>query len=556
MKKLLSFSLAFFAAVASFAQNPCNCEVLEGNQTVNKTLVSTKCYLLKGCYTVKAPARLGIQAGTKIFGDKDSKGSLIIERGAQINAQGQEALPIIFTSNQPVGSRQPGDWGGIIIAGKAPNNQPGGEFTVEGPCTPITAGGTDPNDNSGTLRFARIEYAGIAFSANNEINSLTLASVGRGTKIDHIFVSYANDDAFEWFGGTVNTKYLVAYKTRDDDFDTDFGYSGLNQFGLAIRDNNYHDVSGSNGFESDNNATGTTDLPQTQAIFSNFTVMGPLSCNGTAHAEFRNGAQIRRNSSISIFNTVIAGWPTGLLLDGQLTVNNANVNNTLNFAHNILAGNTTPLALGGGATWPAGCSSTLANWFKGFGAPACKEIGNETFPGIASLGYRKTCTNGCADAPVFRIKPSSTLDSGGSFTEPQLLDPFFEVVSYRGAMYLTDWTKNAWGNFCADTTHYCPAPSNFRTSGVEEVESTLGAVAVPNPTVDATVVSFILAEGAQVEVAAFNGNGEKVADLANGFMSEGENSVAFSTANLNSGLYFVKIKAGKKYQTVKVSVTK
>lgn len=554
MKKLLSFSLAFFAALVSFAQNPCDCEVLEGNQTVNKTLVKTKCYLLKGCYTVKAPARLGIQAGTKIFGDKATKGSLIIERGAQINGQGTEVEPIIFTSNQAVGSRQPGDWGGIIIAGKAPNNQPNGEFSVEGPCFPIMAGGTDPNDNSGTLRFARIEYAGIAFSPNNEINSLTMASVGRGTKIDHIFVSYANDDAFEWFGGTVNTKYLVAYKTRDDDFDTDFGYSGLNQFGLAIRDNNYHDVSGSNGFESDNNATGTTDLPQTKAVFTNYTVWGPLACGTSAHAEFKNGAQIRRNSSISIFNSVIAGWPTGLNVDGQLSANNANVNNTLQFSHNVLAGNTAALALTN-ATWPTGCATTFSNWYRGFPA-SCAEKGNETLPGVASLGYRKTCTNGCSDAPVFRIKPSSSLDSGGTFTQPELLDPFFEVVTYRGAMYLTDWTKNAWGNFCADTTHYCPAPSPFRTSGVEEVESTLGAVAVPNPASEATLVSFVLAEGAEVEVAAFNGNGEKVADLASGFMSAGENSVAFSTANLNTGLYFVKIKAGKKYQTVKVSVTK
>ena len=131
-------------------------------------------------------------------------------------------------------------------------------------------------------------------------------------------VSYANDDSFEWFGGTVNCKHLISFRTLDDDFDTDNGFSGKVQFGIVLRDSAIADISKSEAFESDNDANGSSLTPQTSAVFSNMTVLGPkATATSTFNSLYLGGAQIRRNSSISIFNSVIAGWPKGLIIDAS-----------------------------------------------------------------------------------------------------------------------------------------------------------------------------------------------------------------------------------------------
>ena len=151
---------------------------------------------------------LTIKPGTRIISDVVEKGALIIERGGKIDANGTAAQPIVFTSGKAAGSRTPGDWGGIVILGKAKTNRSSTPLIEGGIDRPY--GGTDDADNSGTLRYVRIEYAGIAAFANSEINALTLGGVGSGTTIEYIQTSYANDDAYEFFGGKVNCKYLIA----------------------------------------------------------------------------------------------------------------------------------------------------------------------------------------------------------------------------------------------------------------------------------------------------------------------------------------------------------
>ncbi|MCB0573386.1 MAG: T9SS C-terminal target domain-containing protein, partial [Saprospiraceae bacterium] len=218
MKKaflLLTFIVA--ASIAATAQI-----VVSGNITANTTWTKNNVYLLSGFVYVKNDATLTIEPGTVIKGDKNTKGSLIVTRGCKIVASGTPDEPIVFTSNEATPTY--GDWGGVIICGKAPtnasNNGVDGEGLVEGGVGELY-GGNDPMDNSGVLRYVRIEYAGIAFQPNNEINGLTMGGVGAGTTIEYVQVSYANDDAFEWFGGTVNCKYLIAYRALDDDFDCD-----------------------------------------------------------------------------------------------------------------------------------------------------------------------------------------------------------------------------------------------------------------------------------------------------------------------------------------------
>ena len=287
--------------------------VLEETITEDMTLTANKKWLLKGNVFVDEGVTLTIEPGTIIFGDKASKGALVIERGAKIMAEGTEAEPIIFTSSADPDNRNYGDWGGVVILGKAKNNK-GTDVSIEG----ISAsdkglyGGDNDADNSGVLKYIRIEFAGIALTTDNELNGLTFGSVGSGTVVEHIQVSYSGDDSFEWFGGTVNAKYLVAYRGWDDDFDTDYGYRGKVQFAVSFRDPNQADKSGSNGLESDNNGTGGSETPKTAPVFANLSWFGPYASQATlsgsgATADYQFAGHLRRNSDIQVYNSIFVG---------------------------------------------------------------------------------------------------------------------------------------------------------------------------------------------------------------------------------------------------------
>lgn len=330
---------------------------VKGDITSNTTWTADKFYLLKSYVYVTNGATLTIEPGTIIKGDKDSKGTLIIERGAKIMAVGTKELPIVFTSNQDQGDRSYGDWGGVILCGSAPTNWTAGEATVEGgPRSKY--GGTNPNDNSGELRYVRIEFGGIAFSPNNEVNGLTLCGVGDGTKIDYVQVSYSGDDAYEFFGGTVNAKHLVAVGTWDDDFDTDVKFNGKVQYGFVLRDETAADVSGSKAFESDSYLGGTVDgkannNDATKAVWSNVTAVGPMIAPNSTQfdPQFVSAVHLRRGSSQSILNSIFIGWPCGVLIDESSASYGSTVANIisgdLQFRNNIIAGiatNSTPAA--------------------------------------------------------------------------------------------------------------------------------------------------------------------------------------------------------------------
>ena len=176
----------------------------------------------------------------------------IITRGSKIHAQGTAQAPIVFTSAEADVDRAPGDWGGVLILGNGIINQPGGVASVEGLAVTSDTeyGGNDNSDSSGVFSYCRIEFSGIALQPNKETNGLTLAAVGNRTKLDHIQISFSGDDGIEWFGGHNNSKYLISFRSLDDDFDIDFGAKGNVQFGLVVRDADLSDAAGdSNGFE-------------------------------------------------------------------------------------------------------------------------------------------------------------------------------------------------------------------------------------------------------------------------------------------------------------------
>jgi len=396
---------------------------VSGNITQSTVWYKDSTYMITGFVFVKNGATLIIQPGTKILGDKASKGTLIITRGSRIIADGTPNEPIVFTSAQPDSMKTYGDWGGLVILGNATINVPGGTALIEGGLLgpDATYGGTNDNDNSGTLRYVRIEYGGIAYQPNNEINGLTFGGVGRGTIVENVQVSYAGDDAFEWFGGTVNCKNLIAYKCWDDDFDTDFGFRGMVQFGLIIRDHNIADQSQSNGFESDNDGTGSTNTPQTAPVFSNITLIGP-KYSGTPNALYRRAAHLRRNTSTSIYNSIFVGYPTGLHIDGVSAQSNA-TNDLLQLERITLVNMTNDFEQTNGANSWVGMNDYFNSPNRENATTNILELNSNYLP-----------------------LPTSNLLNKASFTNPKLNNPFFTPVPYVGAFGTTNWTLG-WARF-------------------------------------------------------------------------------------------------------------
>ena len=360
---------------------------------------------LKNKTYVKNGATLTILPGTIIRGDKATEGTLIVTRGSKINAAGTASSPIVFTSNENVGNRIEGDWGGLVILGNAINNQPSGIANIEGiaPTLDTEFGGTDDNDNSGILKYIRIEFAGIALQPNKEINGITFGSVGKQTEVDYIQVSFSGDDSFEWFGGTVDCKHLISYRGLDDDFDTDFGYRGRVQFGLIIRDKDISDAAGdSNAFESDNDANGSNALPKTAAVFSNITIVGPKGNGSIAlptGEKFEKSFRIRRNSGISVFNSISTGWKKGLSIEGASTESNFTGGSSF-FSNNLLAN------YAAGTTVVSAGTSIYANFF---GAQ-----NNDSTKTISQINWVNLFT-ALGTTPDARLNSSSIAANGASF---------------------------------------------------------------------------------------------------------------------------------------------
>ncbi len=454
---------------------------LEGTLTT-QTLDASKPYLLKGQVFVPSGVTLTIPEGTVIKGDKATKAALIIQPGGKLIANGTAAKPIVFTSAQSIGERDRGDWGGVIILGNAWVNQ-SAKPAIEG-ITPsqtygnITSPTTSAADNSGSLKYVRIEYAGVELTPNNETNSLTLGAVGSATTLDFVQVSFGGDDGFEWFGGSVSAKHLVSLSTWDDDFDTDFGWSGNVQWALSVRNPFFADQSGSTAFESDNQGN-ANDTPSgaggyTQGVFSNVSVFGPLDFNTglgsagtsarTISGNYTRAMHIRRRTAQSIFNSVISGWSVGLTMDDQATLDNftsgaAVLSNNVMFAPNTTANAEFGSTVSGAAAttvkgfWDAGANlvvkpTSTAGWSPVAGTPA-----NSIEP-YAAYGFDKALFFGAYTASTYPSNPNFAISSGSLtgqtaatlFANAKLGSFFDKTLTYKGAFGGTDWT-DTWAEF-------------------------------------------------------------------------------------------------------------
>lgn len=429
------------------------------NITTNTTWTSSNVYLLSGPIYVTNNATLTIQPGTVIRGNVSVAGSaLIVTKGAKLIAAGTESQPIVFTSSAAPGSRQIGDWGGIVLLGKATNNLPANATTgtpagignIEG--LPVTTnseygGGANPddNDNSGVLKYIRLEFGGYAYQIDKEINGFTFGSVGAATEIDYVQASFVNDDAFEWFGGTVNAKHLVAYRCLDDDMDCDFGFRGKVQFGLIVRDPNIADQSSgstSESFECDNDGSGSNNTPKTAAMFSNFTAIGPLRGNpsATINSKFERALRLRKNSEMKILNSIFMDYKRGIHIDGTTTEARA-TEDLLRFRNNIIAG-----------CQPSNKTVTTSSTFNA--KKWVVDNMNDTLTSSANIlssPYNYT-------APDYRPTATSIALNNVDFNDPGF--PQFTTTSYRGAFAPAPepmWT-DTWTNWDPANTIY-PAPS-------------------------------------------------------------------------------------------------
>lgn len=530
------------AAGSTWAQAPV--KNISGNLTGIVNWSNDTIYLLQGKVYVKAGATLNIQEGTIIKGDKSTPGSaLIITRGAQIYAVGTATQPIVFTSSETPGNRAMGDWGGVVIAGNAKTNVVGGIGTFEGgnlanpdgTASDGQYGGLNDLDNSGELKYVRIEYAGFAYAPNNELNSLTMGAVGSGTKISYVQCSYGLDDAFEWFGGNVNADHLIAFRGNDDDFDTDFGFSGKVQFGVCLRDTLVADaVSGANAFESDNDGGGSANNPKTKPVFSNMTLVGPRFTASTSFdPNFRRGAHIRRNSEMSLFNSVVMGWPVGIKIDGDSCQNNAN-NNLLKVKNTVVAG--CPMNLDSAAT---ATSWGITPWYNTAGWDNMVYANNSDLMLSSPFNY---------NAPDFRPAAGSPLLSGASFADA-FLSSGFTSVNYRGAFGADDWTAG-WTNFQPDTASYA---YGYLPVGVRDLNKTVRLQVYPNPVNVQCRVSFTTPVMGDVTIEVSDINGRVVAHQELKAVA-GYQQVGISTTNFRDGLYLIRVQGTDWMSTQKLSV--
>lgn len=530
MKKSFTLLFALLLAGIGFSQTTIT---VSGHITSNTTWTASNIYLLDGYVHVDSGFTLTIEPGTIVKGKADTGGgttlsTLLIDRGAKINAVGTVSQPIVFTSEKAPGARTYGDWGGIVLCGRATINVPGGQAEVEGtPAGTALYGGPDDTDSSGVMKYVRIEFGGIPLQPNKEINGITFAGIGSKTVIDYIQVSVVGDDAFEWFGGTVNCKHLISYKNWDDDFDTDFGYRGKVQWAVALRDSNVADPgSGSNGFESDNDASGSTNTPFTAPIFSNVTHIGPLATASTVgNSNFKRSMHLRRNTHLSVHNSIFMGMPIAFLLDGSAAEANA-TNNDLQVRNHVFAGCQDSFKVASGSVFD------LSAWYR------TGSFANEYHAAVSDPMLTDPFNY---TAPNFMPTGSSPMISGADFTNGNLNgDAWFATTTYRGAFGTTDWTSG-WANWTPETTVY-------ELVGIEEGKDISVLTAYPNPTRGIGKLEFHLTNSGNTRISLLDLSGKEISILHNGDLNAGLNAFTYDLTNQPSGFYFLNIQTetGKK----------
>ncbi|MGC8758384.1 MAG: hypothetical protein ACP5VC_00365 [Bryobacteraceae bacterium] len=409
---------------------------ITGNIESDRRLTNDKLYRINGTVFVRNGATLTIDPGTVIIGQPGSEppSVLVVTRNGKIRAEGTRSRPIIMTSALPPGERKRGDWGGLILLGRAPVNVAGGEFNIEGlPATEDSRyGGNDPDHDCGTLRYVRVEYAGSIFAPNNEANSFTFGACGRKTVAEYLQAIYGLDDSFEWFGGTMNARYLIGGLGADDYLDWQLGYTGNIQFGFFYQD---ADNPGNRGIEADNSEFDQGASPLSRPVVYNVTFIG----SGVQGFDEANspGIYLRRGSGGIVNNAIVTRfYSTGLHIDGAATeaqIDNGNIamNGILLWKNNI-GGNGADTIEG---QIRSGASTQFALGQRGQGRQFL----------VADPMLRRPFE---VNDPDFRPLPESVVFRAGWIQPPD--NGFFDQSArFLGAAGETKWWEE-WTNFVTD----------------------------------------------------------------------------------------------------------
>lgn len=426
-KRVLSRSNAMYSNIQSSIN-------VSGTISQSQEWTANNRYVLNEFVGVTAGATLTIQPGTVIYGGT-SRATLFIQKGAKIIADGTARRPIIFTSPRRTGDRAQTDWGSLVVLGNAPINVTGGSAFLEGlPSEPAYSfGGTDPNDNSGILRYVRLEFGGFLIAQSQEINGLTLGGVGRGTVIDHVQVLHNKDDAFEFFGGTVNAKHLLSVAAADDGLDTDFGYTGSIQFAVLIK-RAVNDEGDSNFFtESDNNIPQQADAarPLTNPNVYNVTAVRVASNVG------QFGGVLRRNTAGKYHNVVVTGSRLApLTIRDNSTFTNAGAGELV-FNHSLLHGSFEDAAFPG-----TGASGDQAANTRNFLFTTMTR--NRNADPMLAMGTPTLVKTYMPDLTPLDASPALDADYVGFPPD----NGFLEAVDYIGAVGPgNNWVLSGWANF-------------------------------------------------------------------------------------------------------------
>lgn len=444
MKKTTVVSVLALSLLFSCKKNdnnaviaPVTTDTLANSITADITLNANTKYVINGQVFVKNNTTLTIPAGTTISvvptTDRTAKGVLVITQGSKLVVNGTLDKPVVFTS--AAASKAPGDWGGIIINGKAPTNIVSGNAAGLAISDDTKYGGTVTDDNSGSLKYLRLEYCGgINPDAEDEwavdkVSGLCFESVGSGTMVDNIMVTHSKDDGFQFVGGTVNATHLIAYNNGDDDFDFDLGYEGKLQYLLSYRTEltSTHALR-ANGIETYNDATPTSNKPYTRPVFSNVTIIGPQGME-TTKTNLNQGVYIRKGTRFTLQNSIVAEYPQGGLMVCNKTRPILLAGVESQFKYNMVHSDSVNKTFSWDQDYRVIGDSILQKF-------ALSDLNSNVL--ITNTDDFKFKSMYAANGPDLSLAPGAAALTGANFDAADY-NNFFEKVPYRGAFGTTNW---------------------------------------------------------------------------------------------------------------------
>lgn len=548
MKNILRSALSFIAATGLMATLNAQVTITDdGSGTGTTTWTSDNVYVLDGFVFVNDGDVLTIEPGTVIKGKSGSgadASALVVARGGQIQANGTADAPIIFTfeadaldGSTPYNVR--GQWGGVILLGEATLNSSPGETQIEGiPDTESRGlyGGTNDEDNSGSMTYVSIRHGGTDIGAGNEINGLTLGGVGAGTTLDYIEVISNADDGVEFFGGTASIKHVVTAFCGDDSFDYDEGWRGYGQFWCTVQE----EGEGDRGGEHDGGTDPEDGMPYAHPIIYNATYIGRGASAG------KRALTLRDNAGGEYHNSIFYNWGKGIDIENLASGEDAYArfeSNEVAFAGNVFdactslgldatASDLFKITMGSG--WASEADSTEAATSSAAAFQASFAANNNS---VGATGLSWVIEEGSG---LLNLVPNSDVPAGANPT----MD-WFEDVNFAGAFdpsndctWLEGWSMLSSRGFIGCSSDIAQAEANAFS-------------VYPNPTNGQfTLVSDWNAAQATIQITDLSG---KLVFQSNQVLVAGQ-PIAFDLNGIHSGLYIVSVTEGMRSQYTKLLV--